>query len=45
MKQAANETCKVPPALFHARSKALWFAIAVVVLVATSYATLDLQWA
>ena len=45
MKPAANETCKLPPALFHARSKALWFAIAVVVLVATSYATLDLQWA
>ena len=45
MKQAANETYKLPPALFHARSKALWFAIAVVALVALSFATLDLQWA
>jgi phosphonate transport system permease protein len=45
MKQAANETYKLPPALFHARSRALWFAIGVVALVAMSFATLDLQWA
>ena len=45
MKQAANETYKLPPALFHARSKALWFAIGVVALVGASFATLDLQWA
>ena len=45
MKQAANETYKLPPALFHARSRALWFAIGVAVLVGASFATLDLQWA
>ena len=45
MKTAANETYKLPPALFHARSKALWFAIGVVALVGASFATLDLQWA
>ncbi|MEO5795605.1 MAG: phosphonate ABC transporter, permease protein PhnE [Rhodoferax sp.] len=45
MKTAANETYKLPAALFHARSKALWFVLGVVALVGTSFASLDLQWA
>ena len=45
MKIAANETYKLPPQLFHARSRALWFAIGVLLLVSASFATLDLQWA
>jgi phosphonate transport system permease protein len=45
MKTAANETYKLPPAVFHARSRALWFSLGVLALVVASFATLDLQWA
>ena len=42
---AANDIYKLPPQLFHARSKALWLLLGVVLLVAASFATLNLQWA
>ncbi|MFG6457462.1 phosphonate ABC transporter, permease protein PhnE [Roseateles sp. BYS96W] len=35
---------RLPPALFHRRSKALWFGAALLVLVIASFCSLDLQW-
>ena len=43
--RAANDTYKLPPQLFNARCKACWLMLGVVVLVITSFATLNLQWA
>jgi len=43
--QAANDTYKLPPKLFDARCKACWFVVAVLVLVVTSFWSLDLKWA
>ena len=45
LKPAANEVYKLPPRLFDARCKACWFLLGVVVLVASSFWTLNLQWA
>ena len=45
LKPAANEVYKLPPRLFDARCKACWFFLGVVVLVASSFWTLNLQWA
>jgi phosphonate transport system permease protein len=42
---APNPPYKLPPPLFSARCKACWFTAAVIVLVAASFASLDLQWA
>jgi phosphonate transport system permease protein len=42
---AANDIYKLPPQLFHARSKALWWLLGVLLLVVASFATLNLQWA
>ena len=42
---ATNDTCKLPPKLFHARCWACWLVLGVVVLVIASFATLNLQWA
>jgi len=43
--RAANDTYKLPPKLFDARCKACWLLLGVVLLVITSFATLNLQWA
>nr|MDP2191376.1 phosphonate ABC transporter, permease protein PhnE [Rhodoferax sp.] len=45
MKTAANEVYRLPPKLFDARCKACWFGAGVLLLVALSFWTLDLQWA
>ena len=45
IKSAANEVYKLPPRLFDARCKACWFALGVVLLIALSFGSLDLQWA
>lgn len=42
---AANEVYRLPPPLFDARCRACWFAAGVLVLVAASFWSLDLQWA
>lgn len=42
---AANLPYKLPPPLFHARCKACWFLLALMVLVVSSFVSLDLQWA
>lgn len=42
--RAANETYKLPPPLFHARSRACWFVLAVLALVVASFWSLNLQW-
>lgn len=42
---AANEVYRLPPPLFSARCKACWFLAAAIALVATSFWSLDLQWA
>jgi phosphonate transport system permease protein len=42
---AANPPYKLPPRLFDARCRACWFVAALMVLVAASFASLDLQWA
>jgi phosphonate transport system permease protein len=42
---AANPPYRLPPRLFSARCRACWFTLAVVVLVVTSFWSLDLQWA
>ena len=42
---AANDIYKLPPQLFHTRSKALWWLLGVLLLVVASFATLNLQWA
>lgn len=42
--RAANDTHKLPPPLFDARCKACWFVLGLLVLVVTSFWSLDLQW-
>ena len=42
---AANDVYRLPPPLFHARCRACWFLLALAVLVAVSFWSLDLQWA
>jgi len=44
MKQAANTPYRLPPTIFHARSKGLWFGAALLALVSLSFWSLDLQW-
>lgn len=44
MKQAANTPYRLPPPLFHARSRALWFGAALLALVGLSFWSLGLQW-
>jgi phosphonate transport system permease protein len=44
-KAAANEIYKLPVRLFDARCTACWFMLGVVLLIGTSFWTLDLQWA
>ena len=41
---AANEVYRLPPPLFDARCKACWFVLALAILVAVSFWSLDLQW-
>jgi phosphonate transport system permease protein len=41
---AANPPYKLPPSLFNARCLACWFTVAVLVLVVSSFVSLDLQW-
>jgi phosphonate transport system permease protein len=41
---AANLPYKLPPGLFSMRSRACWFALAVLALVVASFWSLDLQW-
>lgn len=43
--QAANQPYRLPPPLFHARCKACWLTMAVLLLVVTSFWSLNLQWA
>lgn len=40
----ANAPYRLPPPLFDARCKACWFSAAVILLVAASFWSLDLQW-
>jgi phosphonate transport system permease protein len=42
---AANEVYRLPPPIFNARCKACWFVVLLVLLVALSFWSLDLQWA
>jgi phosphonate transport system permease protein len=42
---AANELYRLPPPLFDARCKACWLVLALAVVVALSFWSLDLQWA
>ena len=42
---AANDVYRLPPPLFDARCRACWFLLALAVLVAVSFWSLDLQWA
>jgi phosphonate transport system permease protein len=44
-RRAANPPYKLPPPLFSARCKACWFSAALLLLVALSFWTLNLQWA
>jgi len=43
--EAANLPFKAPPPIFNARCLACWVVAGIAVLVAASFATLDLQWA
>lgn len=43
--RAANPAYRLAPPLFHARCKACWFTVGVIVLVVASFWSLDLQWA
>ncbi len=43
--QAANEVYRLPPPMFNARCRACWFLAGLLVLVAASFWSLDLQWA
>ncbi|MEO3692277.1 phosphonate ABC transporter, permease protein PhnE [Roseateles paludis] len=43
-KQAANLPYRLPPPLFHARSRALWISLSLLALVSASFWSLDLQW-
>lgn len=45
LKKPSNEVYRLPPPLFDARCKACWFTAGIVVLVAMSFWSLDLQWA
>ena len=42
-RQAANVRYRLPPPLFDARSRAAWLVLAVLVMVAASFASLDLK--
>jgi phosphonate transport system permease protein len=42
---AANETYRLPPALFDARCAVCWFVLGLAALTVASFWTLDLQWA
>ena len=42
---AANPPYKLPPRLFNARCKACWFSAGLLLLVVSSFWSLDLQWA
>ena len=44
-KPAANAPFRLPPPLFSARCSACWFSAAVLLLVGSSFWSLDLQWA
>jgi phosphonate transport system permease protein len=44
-RHAANAPYRLPPPLFSARCKACWFTLAVLVLVGSSFWSLNLQWA
>jgi phosphonate transport system permease protein len=44
-RSAANEVYRLPPPLFDARCRACWLVVAILVLVAASFWSLDLQWA
>jgi phosphonate transport system permease protein len=44
VKAPANEVYKLPPKLLDARCKACWFVLGVLILISTSFWTLDLQW-
>ena len=44
-RRAANLPYRLPPPIFHARCKACWFVLGLVVLVVASFWSLDLQWA
>jgi phosphonate transport system permease protein len=43
-RQAANLPYRLPPRIFDARCKACWFTLALLVLVVSSFLSLDLQW-
>jgi phosphonate transport system permease protein len=43
-RRAANVPYKLPPLLLDARCKACWFTVGIVLLVALSFWSLDLQW-
>lgn len=42
--RSANPPYRMPPRLFDARCRACWFSLAIVLLVAASFWSLDLQW-
>ena len=44
-REAANPPYKLPPPLFNARCRTCWFAVALLLLVMTSFVSLDLDWA
>ncbi|MDH4290937.1 MAG: phosphonate ABC transporter, permease protein PhnE, partial [Aquincola sp.] len=44
MNEAANQPYRLPPRLFNARCTACWMMLAIALLVAASFWTLDLQW-
>jgi len=44
-RDAANPPYKLPPPLFDARCRACWFTLALLVLVISSFVSLDLDWA
>lgn len=44
-REAANPPYKLPPPLFDARCRACWFAVALLLVVMTSFVSLDLDWA
>jgi phosphonate transport system permease protein len=44
MTDAANQTFRLPPRLFHARCTACWFTLGIALLIVASFWSLDLQW-
>ena len=44
-REAANPPYKLPPPLFNARCRTCWFAVALLLLVMTSFVSLGLDWA